>query len=157
MNFLGFANFYFVSYKFMKVVKIEFDTSYLSWGSSPQLASGSLLLVGIKPSPTVVRPPLLLQLLLSLLYVMDSLACVSLPVLGGLDVLDQRLIDVVGVDVQLPQLLSKRAEPSVRSLMLGGRWNPTGARTGGLTPWGLPCPLTGASTLPHRTTSLMSM
>ena len=56
----SFANFYFVSCKFMKAVKIEFDTSYLSWGSSPKLASGSLLLVGIKPSPTVVSPPLLL-------------------------------------------------------------------------------------------------
>ena len=43
---------------------------------------------------------------------MDPLAFASLPVLGGLDVLDQRLIDVVGVDVQLAQLLSKRAEPS---------------------------------------------
>ena len=60
MDFIGFANFYFVSCKFMKAVKIEFDTSYLSWGSSPKLASGSLLLVGIKPSPTVVSPPLLL-------------------------------------------------------------------------------------------------
>ena len=54
MDFLGFANFYFVSYKFMKAVKIEFDTSYLSRGSFSKIASGSLLLVGVKPSPTVV-------------------------------------------------------------------------------------------------------
>ena len=86
MDFLGFANFYFISCKFMKVAKIEFDTSYLSWGSSPKLASGSLLLVGVEPSPTVVGPPLLLHLLL-LLHSMDPLACVSLPVLGGLDML----------------------------------------------------------------------
>ena len=60
MDFLDFANFYFVSCKVMKAIKIEFDTSYLSWGSSPKLASDSLLLVGIKPSPMVVNPPLLL-------------------------------------------------------------------------------------------------
>ena len=66
----------------MKAVKIEFDTSYLSWGSSPKLASGSLLLVGIKPSPTIVGPPLVLGLLLLLLQVADALACVSLPVLS---------------------------------------------------------------------------
>ena len=81
MEFRGFANFYFVSCKFMKAVKIEFDTSYLSWGSSPKLASGLLLLVGIKPSPTVVGPPLLLGLLLLLLQVADPLASISLPVL----------------------------------------------------------------------------
>ena len=78
----SFANFYFVSCKFMKAVKIEFDTSYLSWGSSPKLASGLLLLVGVEPSPTVVGPPLLLSLLLLSLHVVDPLACVSLPVLS---------------------------------------------------------------------------
>ena len=78
---MGFANFYFVSCKFMKAVKLEFDISYLSWGSSPKLASGSLLLVGIKPNPTVVGPPLLLGLLLLLLQVANPLASISLPVL----------------------------------------------------------------------------
>ena len=78
----SYANFYLVSCKILKVVKIEFDTSYLSWGSSPKLTSGSLLLVGVEPSPTVVGPPLLLGLLLLLLQVADPLACVSLPVLG---------------------------------------------------------------------------
>jgi len=87
MDFLDFANFYFISCKVMKVVKIEFDTSYLSWGSSRKLASGSLLLVGVEPSPIVVSPPVLLYLLLSLLHSVDPLARVSLPVLGGLDVL----------------------------------------------------------------------
>ena len=82
MDFSGFANFCLVSYKVLKAVKIEFDTSYLSRGSSPKLASGSLLLVGVKPSPTVVSPPLLLDLLLLLFHVVDPLACVSLPVLG---------------------------------------------------------------------------
>ena len=82
MDFLDFAIFYFISCKVMKVVKIEFDTSYLSWGSSPKLASGSLLLVEIKPSPTVVSPPLLLDLMLLLLHIVDTLACVLLPVLS---------------------------------------------------------------------------
>ena len=82
MDFQNFANFYLVSCKVLKVVKIEFDTSYLSWGSSPKLASGSLLLVGVKPSPTVVSPPLLLGLLLLLLQVVDPLTCVSLLVLS---------------------------------------------------------------------------
>ena len=68
-----------------KKVKVEFDTSYLSWGSSPKLASDSLLL--LEPGPTEVIPPLLLNLLLSLLHSMDPLTYVSLPVLGGLDVL----------------------------------------------------------------------
>ena len=88
----------------MKVAKIEFDTSYLSWGSSPKLASGSLLLVGVEPSPSLVSPPLLLHLLLLLLHVVDPPVCVSLPVLCGLNVLAQGLVDVVGEDVQLSQL-----------------------------------------------------
>ena len=55
-DFLDFANFYLVSCKVMKAVKIEFDTTYLLWGSSPKLASDSLLLVGIKSSPTGSKP-----------------------------------------------------------------------------------------------------
>ena len=82
MDFKNFANFYLVSCKVLKAVKIEFDTRYLSWGSSPKLASASLLLVGIKPSPTVVGPSLLLGLLLLLHQVADPLACVSLSVLS---------------------------------------------------------------------------
>ena len=80
MGFQNFANFCLVSCKVLKAVKIEFDTRYLSWGSSPKLALGSLLLVGVKPSPTVVDPPLLLGLLLLLFQVADPHACVSLPV-----------------------------------------------------------------------------
>ena len=99
MDFQNFANFCLVSCKVLKAVKIEFDTSYLSWGSSPKLASGSLLLVGVEPSPTVVSPPLLMDLLLLLLHVVDPLVCVSLPVLCGLNVLAQGLVDVVGADV----------------------------------------------------------
>ena len=57
MDFQSFANFCLVSCKVLKAIKIEFDARYLSWGSSPKLASGSLLLVGIKPSQTVVGPP----------------------------------------------------------------------------------------------------
>ena len=71
----------------LKVVKVEFDTSYLSWGSSPKLALGSLLLVGVKHSPTVVCPLLLLHLLLMLLHGVDPLAGESLPALGRLVVL----------------------------------------------------------------------
>ena len=82
MVFINFANFYLVSCKVLKAVKIEFDTSYLSWGSSPKLALGLLLLVGVEPSPMVVGPPLLLDLLLLLLQVVDPLACVLLPVLS---------------------------------------------------------------------------
>ena len=82
MDFHNFANFYLVSCKVLKAVKIEFDTSYLSWGSSPKLASVLLLLVGVEPSPTAVSPPLILDLLLLLPHVVDPLACVSLPVLS---------------------------------------------------------------------------
>ena len=82
MDFLVFAIFLFCFMQYLKAVKVDFDTRYLSWGSSPKLASDSLLLVGIKPSPTVVGPPVLLGLLLLLLQVADSLACVSLPVLS---------------------------------------------------------------------------
>ena len=82
MNFQNFANFCLVSCKVLKVIKIEFDTRCLLWGSSPKLASGKLLLVGVKPSQTVVGAPLLLGLLLLLLQVADPLASVSLPVLS---------------------------------------------------------------------------
>jgi hypothetical protein len=139
---------------FWKAVKVEFDTRYLSWGSSPKLASGSLLLVGIKPSPMVVGPPLLLELLLLLLQVADPLACVWLPVLGWLDVLAQRLVDVGGAHVQLAHLLSQSGEASGRSCT---SWGSARAGTGGPVPWGLLRPLGGAGTLPWRTSSLIWM
>ena len=84
-------------------------------GVVPKLASGSLLLVGIKPSPTIVGPLLLLGLLLLLLLVPDPLACVLLPVLSSLDVLAQQLIDVGGVHIQLAHLPSQSGETSGRS------------------------------------------
>ena len=87
MDFQNFANFCLVSCKVLKVVKIEFDIRYISWGSSPKLALGSLLLVGVEPSPMVVCPLLLLHLLLTLLHGVDPLTGESLPVLGRLDVL----------------------------------------------------------------------
>ena len=77
------------------------DTSYLSWGSSPKLASGSLRLVGVETRPAAVGPPLFLSLQLQLLHVVESLASVTLPCLGCLDVLVQRLLYV---DALLPQL-----------------------------------------------------
>ena len=101
MDFLGFANFYFISCKFMKAVKIEFDTSYLSWGSSPKLASGSLRLIGVETRPAAVRPPLLLSLQLRLFHVVESLASVTLPCLGTVDVLVQHLLYVIALHPQL--------------------------------------------------------
>jgi hypothetical protein len=59
------------------------------------------LLVGVVLPPTEVSPPLLLLLQLPLLHGMDPLAGVSLPHLGGLDVLVQRLLDVVDLDPKL--------------------------------------------------------
>ena len=82
MDFQTFANFCLVSCKVLKAVKVKFDIRYLSWGSSPKLASGSLLLFGVKPSSTVVGPPLLLGLLQLLLQVADPLTCVLPPVLS---------------------------------------------------------------------------
>ena len=41
---------------------------------------------------------------------MDLLASESRPVLGGLDVLPQRLVDVIGAHVELAHLLSEGAE-----------------------------------------------
>ena len=84
----------------MKVVKIN-DTSYLSWRSSPKLASGSLRLVGVATRPAAVCPPLLLSPQLQLLHVVDSLANVTLPCLGCIDVLVQHLLYVVALHPQL--------------------------------------------------------
>jgi hypothetical protein len=77
------------------------DTSYLSWGSSPKLASGSLLLVEVVPPPTEVSPPLFLLLQLPLLHSVDPFAGVSLPCLAGLDVLVHQPLNVVGLDPEL--------------------------------------------------------
>jgi hypothetical protein len=66
------------------------------------LASGSLLLVGVIPLATEVSPPVLLLLQLPLLHSVDPLTIVSLPCLVGLDVLVQRLLDVVGLDLSSP-------------------------------------------------------
>ena len=84
----------------MKAVKIN-DTSYLSWGSSPKLASGLLRLVGIEARPAAICPPLLLSLQLQLLHVVESLASVTLPCLGSIDVLVQHLLYVVALHPQL--------------------------------------------------------
>ena len=86
----------------MKAVKIN-DTSYLSWGSSAKLASGLLRLVGVEARPAAVCPPLLLslELQLQLLHVVDSLASVTLPCLGCIDVLVQHLLYVVALHPQL--------------------------------------------------------
>ena len=86
----------------MKAVKIS-DTSYLSWGSSPKLASGLLRLVGVETRLATVFPPLLLslQLQLQLLHVVDPFASVTLPCLGIVDVLVQHLLYVVTLRPQL--------------------------------------------------------
>ena len=77
------------------------DTSYLSWGSSPKLASGSLRLVGVETRPAAVGSPLLLLLQLQLLHVVESLASVMLPCLGCLDMLVQHFLNVVALHPQL--------------------------------------------------------
>ena len=84
----------------MKAVKIN-DTSYLSWGSSPKLASGSLWLIGVEIYLAAVSPPLLMSPQLQLLHVVESLASVTLPSLGCIGVLVQRHLYVVA---QHPQL-----------------------------------------------------
>ena len=84
----------------MKAVKKN-DTSYLSWGSSPNLVSASLRLVGFETRPAAVGPPLLLSLQLQLLHVVESLASVMLPCLGCIDVLVQCLLYVVALHPQL--------------------------------------------------------
>ena len=84
----------------MKVVKKN-DTSFRSWWSSPKLASGSLRLIGVETRPAAVCPPLLLSLQLQLLHVMDPFASVTLPCLGSIDVLVQRLLYVVALHPQL--------------------------------------------------------
>ena len=77
------------------------DTSYLSWGSSPKLASGLLRLIGVETRPAAVRPPLLLALQLQLLHVVESFANVTLTCLGTVDVLVQCLLYVVALHPQL--------------------------------------------------------
>ena len=70
-------------------------------GSSLKLASSSLRLIGVETRPVAVRPPLLLSLQLQLLHVVDSFAGVTLPCLGIVDVLVQRLLYVVALHPQL--------------------------------------------------------
>ena len=98
--FSKFCKFLWVSCKIKKAVKIS-DTSYLSWGSSPKLASGLLRLVGVETRLATVCPPLLLSLQLQLLHVVDSFASVTLPCLGIADVLVQYLLYVVTLHPQL--------------------------------------------------------
>ena len=70
-------------------------------GSSPKLASGLLRLIGVETRPAAVGPPLLLSLQLQMLHVMESLASVTLPCLGCIDVLVQCLLYVVALHPQL--------------------------------------------------------
>ena len=60
-NFYGFSRFCKnIFMGFMQDSESSKDTSYLSRGTSPKLASGSLLLVRVKTRPAAVGPPLLL-------------------------------------------------------------------------------------------------
>jgi len=70
-------------------------------GVLPKLASGSLRLIGVETRPAAVCPSLLLSLQLQLLHVVDSFASVTLPCLGIVDVLVQRLLYVVALHPQL--------------------------------------------------------
>jgi hypothetical protein len=89
------------------------------WGSSPKIASGSLLWRRISHPPIV--SPLLLQLLLPcLLDGVKSLAWHTLPVLGGLSVLVHSLLHIADSDVELAHLLSE-GNPTRWRLQLGRR------------------------------------
>ena len=70
-------------------------------GPPPSLAAGLLWLIGVEARPAAVCPPHLLSLQLQLLHVVDSLASVTLPCLGSIDVLVQRLLYVVALHPQL--------------------------------------------------------
>ena len=70
-------------------------------GALPKLASGLLQLIGVESRPAAVCPPLLLSLQLQLLHVVDPFASVTLPCLGCIDVLVQRLLYVVALHPQL--------------------------------------------------------
>ena len=91
------ANKYFWSFSFCKFLCVLImqdsennkDTSYLRVGVLPKLASGSLRWMGVEPHERVVSPLLLHLLLLHLLNGVESLAGLSLPSLGRLDVLVQ--------------------------------------------------------------------
>ena len=105
----------------MKAVKRN-DTSYLSWGSSPKLGSGLLRLIGVETRPAAVCPALLLLLQLQLLHVVDSFASVTLPRLGIVDVLVQRLLYVVALHPQLPScwvMAPKPRDEDVRLMRFG--------------------------------------
>jgi hypothetical protein len=65
-----------------------------------------------------------------------------------LDVLVQRLINIVVLDPELAYLLGEGAEVSGRGRMSCEVRDPAGAGAGGPAPLGLPCPLFGAGTLP---------
>jgi hypothetical protein len=101
--FLTFADFYgFLAFEILKM-KVQVT---LEWGSSPKLASGSLL--WRRESHQLVVGPLLFQLLLVCqLDGMKSLARHLLPVPGGLDVLVHGLLHVVDSYVELAHLLSE--------------------------------------------------
>ena len=70
-------------------------------GVLPKLASGLLRLIGVESRPAAVCPPLLLSLQLQLLHIVDSFTSVTLPCLGIVDVLVQRLLYVVALHPQL--------------------------------------------------------
>ena len=92
----------FLAYEILKI-KIQVTSE---WGSSPKLASGSLLWRG-KSHPPVVGPLLLQLLLLCQLDGVTSLTRHPLPVPGGLDVLVHGLLHVADSDVELAHLLSE--------------------------------------------------
>ena len=106
-------------------------------------------MVGVKTHPTAVGPPLLLVLQLPLLHGVESFASVTLPCLGCIDVLVQRLLYVVALHPQLSMLLGDGAEPVGRGCPSSEARGSVGARAGGPAAWSLLCPLLSASAMPR--------
>ena len=79
---------------------------------------------------------------------MESLASVTLPCLGCIDVLVQRLLYVVALHPQLTLLLGDGTETLGRGHPSDEIQSSTGAGTGGPVARCLPCPLLSVGTVP---------
>ena len=87
-------------------------------GVLPKASLRLTTVVGVESSPTTVIPILFLLLQLPLLHSVDLLASVSMRLLEGLDVLAQRIVDVIRAHFQLAQQLSEGATAPGQSCTL---------------------------------------